>query len=82
MTLWCNSQPTIAVSKNPEHYMRIKHIDIMYHWLREKVERRKLKLEFVPTCEIVANVLMKSLVRVKHKKFRELEICRIVGTLH
>ena len=69
--LWCNSQPTITVLKNPEHHTRMKHIDVMYHWLREKVDRRKLKLEFVPTGEMVADVLPKSLVQVKHEKFRD-----------
>ena len=42
-----------------------------------------MKLEFVPTGEMVADVLTKSLVRAKHEKFRDgLGICKGVGTLH
>ena len=41
-------QPAIAVSKNPEHHSRMKHIDVRYHWLREKVENGLIKLQFVP----------------------------------
>jgi hypothetical protein len=82
LTLWCDSQPAIAVSKNPKHHSRMKHIDVMYHWLREKVEKRLLQLQFVPTDEMVADVLTKSLVRVKHEKCRQgLGVSRIEGTL-
>ena len=49
LTIYCDSQPAIAVSKNPENHSRMKHIDVMYHWLREKVEKGLLKLQFVPT---------------------------------
>ena len=83
ITLWCDSQSAIAVLKNPEHHTRMKQVDVMYHWLREKVERRLLKLEFVSTGEMVAGVLTKSLVRAKHGKFRDrLGIYRSVGILH
>ena len=77
LTFYCEIQPAIAVSKNPEHHSRMKHIDVMYHWLREKVEKGLLKLQFVPTDNMVANVLTKSLVRMKHEKCRtRLGICK------
>ena len=28
LTIYCDSQPAIAVSKNPEHHSRMKHIDV------------------------------------------------------
>ena len=57
--------------KNPKHHSRIKHIDlIMYHWLREKVEKGLLKLQFVPTEDMVADVLTKAPARMKHEKCR------------
>ena len=65
------------MSKNPEYHSRMKHIDVMYHWLREKVEKGLLKLQFVPTDNMVADVLTKGLVRMKHEKCRTgLGICR------
>ena len=77
LTIYCDSQPAIAVSKNPEHHSRMKHTDVMYHWLREKVEKGLLKLQFVPTDDMVADVLTKALVRMKHEKCRtRLGICR------
>ena len=65
LTIYCDSQPAIAVPKSPEHHSRMKHIDVMYHWLREKVEKGLLKLQFVPTDDMVADVLTKTLVRMK-----------------
>ena len=74
---YCDSLPAIAVSKNPEHHSRMKHIDVRHHWLREKVEKGLLKLQFVPTDNMVADVLTKALVRMKHEKCRNrLGICR------
>ena len=58
------------MSKNPEHHSRTMHIDVMYHWLREKVEKGLLKLRFVPTEDMVADVLTKDLARMKHEKCR------------
>ena len=76
LTIYCDSLPAIAVSKNPEHHSRMKHIDMMYHWLREKVEKGLPKLQFVPTDNMVANVLTKALVKMKHEKCRTgLGIC-------
>ena len=61
----------------------MKHIYVIYHWLREKVEKGLLKLKFVPTKDIVADVLMKGLARMKHEKCRTgLGVCRSQGTLH
>ena len=49
---------------------------VMYHWLREKVEKGLLKLQSVPTRRH-ADVLTKCLSRMKHEKCRtELGICR------
>ena len=55
----------------------MKHIDVMYHWLKEKVKKGLLKLHFMPTEDMVANVLMKDLARIKHEKCRTgFGICR------
>ncbi|GMF51699.1 unnamed protein product [Phytophthora lilii] len=33
-----DNQGSIALAKNPEFHKRTKHIDIRYHFVREKVE--------------------------------------------
>ena len=44
-----DNQGSIALAKNPEFHKRTKHIDIRYHFVREKVESGEVVLEYCPT---------------------------------
>lgn len=41
----------INISKNPIMHTKIKHIAIKYHYLKELVQDKKVKLEYVETKE-------------------------------
>ena len=47
----------------------MKHIDIHYHFIRSHVEHKHIKVQYVPTDEMVANILMKNLSQAKHNYF-------------
>ncbi|KAK8914337.1 hypothetical protein KSP39_PZI023872 [Platanthera zijinensis] len=47
--IWCDSQGAIQLAKNPAFHARTKHIDIQYHFIREKVEKQVVQLEKVDT---------------------------------
>ena len=64
-----DNQGCIALAKNPVFHARTKHIDIKYHFLREKVEEGVIELEYMPTDKMVADGLTKSLGRIKHASF-------------
>src|SRR6201999_44767 len=66
-----DNQSTITVSKNPEHHGRMKHLDLDYHWLREKVEMKAIAPVYLQTDEMPADLLTKPLPRVKVEQFRE-----------
>jgi hypothetical protein len=51
----------IALSKNPVHHERSKHIDMQHHYLRQNVEEKKVSLDFVPSADNLADMLTKSL---------------------
>ena len=51
----------IALSKNPVHHERSKHIAMRHHFLREKVEDNTVKLDFVPSADNLADMLTKAL---------------------
>lgn len=64
-TLHMDNQSAISVAKNPEHHGRMKHLDLRYYWLRDVVESGQIAPKFIPTAEMVADVLTKALPRDK-----------------
>jgi hypothetical protein len=55
------NQACIALSKNIIVNIRSKHIDITYHFNREKVESGEVDLKYCPTKEMIADVMTKPL---------------------
>uniref|UniRef100_A0ACD5TXY1 Uncharacterized protein n=1 Tax=Avena sativa TaxID=4498 RepID=A0ACD5TXY1_AVESA len=69
--LLIDNKSAIALCKNPVHHDRSKHIDTRYHFIRECVEEKKIDVQHVRTEEQIADILTKSLGRVKFVEFRE-----------
>jgi hypothetical protein len=57
--------------KNPQITQRTKHIDIMHHFVRERVADGDIKLEFIPGAENLADVFTKPLPGPKFRWIRE-----------
>jgi len=57
MTLLIDNQSAIAIAKNPAYHAHTKHIDVWYHFLREKYASGELELQYIPTGEQLADVL-------------------------
>jgi hypothetical protein len=53
------------MSNNPIIYKRTKHIDVRYHFVREKVESKELELVYIPTQHQLADVLTKPLSSIR-----------------
>ena len=60
-TLYTDSQSALALAKNPGHHYRTKHIDIQYHFVREKVQIGACNLLYIPTNDQLADCLTKAL---------------------
>ncbi|CAL8077757.1 unnamed protein product [Prunus armeniaca] len=59
----------LALNANPVLHSRIKHMDIDFHFIREKVQNKDLIVQYVSTDEQVADILTKGLhspLFVKH----------------
>ena len=67
-----DNQGTIALSRNPEYHPRTKHIDIKYHFIRDKVEKKELVLEYYPTEQMLADLLTKQLGKTLFQRLRGL----------
>nr|GFC00203.1 retrovirus-related Pol polyprotein from transposon TNT 1-94 [Tanacetum cinerariifolium] len=47
--IYCDSKSAIAISCNPVHHTRIKHIDVRYHFIKGHVKKGTIELYFVGT---------------------------------
>eukprot|EP00253_Pinus_taeda_P032245 PITA_32245 len=61
MVIHCDNQSCIKLTENPVFHDRSKHIDIRYHFIRDYVQKRAVKLEYTSTDEQMPDVLTKSL---------------------
>jgi hypothetical protein len=59
--LFCDNLSAIALSFNPVQHQRTKHIKVDVHFVRERVSRKQLSVQFVSSQEQFANILMKEL---------------------
>lgn len=56
-----DNQSAIQVAKNPKHHGRMRQIDLKYYWLRDMVNKKIIKVGYVPTGEMPADLLTKAL---------------------
>jgi hypothetical protein len=61
--IYCDNTSAIGISKNPVMHSKMKHIPIKYHFLREKIAEKNIRVEYVGTKEKVANIFTKPLPR-------------------
>eukprot|EP00253_Pinus_taeda_P010710 PITA_10710 len=71
ISILCDNTSAISISKNPVMHSKTKHIPIKYHFLREQVIEQKVKLEYVPSKEQVADILTKPLPRETFEYLRQ-----------
>ena len=67
--VYADDQGAIALPKNPEYYTRTKHIDIQWHWVRDEMEAGRIKLNYIPTADMVVDGLTKPLAHEKYEEF-------------
>jgi hypothetical protein len=47
--LWCDNISALALASNPVYHARTKHIEVDYHFVREKVLNRDILIKFIST---------------------------------
>lgn len=47
--LWCENLGATYLSANPVFHARAKHIEIDFHFVRERVAKKQLQVQLVPS---------------------------------
>ena len=58
----------MKLADNPQFHNCTKHIDIRYHFVRDTLTAGEITLRYLPTADMVADVLTKPLPQDKHEK--------------
>jgi len=58
--MYCNNPVALHIASNPVFHERIEHIEIDYHFVREKVLTKEICTEYVGSNDQLAYVLTKS----------------------
>jgi hypothetical protein len=68
-TIYRDNQSCIKLSENPVFHDRSKHIEIRYHFIRDRVQKGAVKLQYVSTKEQVVDIFTKGLPKGKLEYF-------------
>jgi hypothetical protein len=59
--IYCDNTSTISISNNLVMHSKMKHIPIKYHFLREQVTEKNIRVEYVGTKEQLEDIFTKLL---------------------
>ena len=72
LIVMADNQGAISLAKGDNKFhAHTKHIDLHYHFVREAVEHKKIKMKYTPTAENVADIFTKALLKPRFSKFVE-----------
>ena len=58
----------MLLGKNPINHDRAKHIDIIYHHIRDDIESGKIDITYIPSADKLADLFTKSLSADSHER--------------
>jgi hypothetical protein len=75
-TLWCDNLGALALASNPVYHAHTKHIEVDYHFIREKVVNKDITTRYMPTLDQIADIFTKGLTTNRFLLLRDkLKVC-------
>jgi len=72
VVIYCDNISNILLANNLVYHARTKHIEVHYHFIREKILAKEIDLIHVSTEDQVADIFTKALSTDKFRKFRKM----------
>ncbi|MCO5598981.1 hypothetical protein L7F22_053080 [Adiantum nelumboides] len=70
-TIYTENRSTLAVARNLIFHARTKHIEVHYHYVKERLLAREISLAYVPTQDNLADLFTKALSHEKFEAFHK-----------
>lgn len=70
--LYCDNNGAIVLANDPTNHARSKHIDVCYHFIRERIEDDTVSIVRVPSHDNLADAFTKPLPHPAFLKFQAL----------
>jgi hypothetical protein len=67
--LYGDNEPSIQLVSAEGHHERTKHVDIYYHYIKDRVKEGHLSLQHIRTHDMAADGLTKPLDKLAHRRF-------------
>ena len=72
IVVYCDNSSAIDISKNLIQHSKTKHIEIIYYFIKDLLERKIVALEYIPTERQNADIFTKPLDRSKFEALRQI----------
>lgn len=60
-TLWCDNIGATFLASNPMFHARTKHVELDYHFIRERIMSHQLQVQFICSKDQIADIMTKPL---------------------
>jgi hypothetical protein len=64
--LMCNNNSAIMLTEDTSYHVKVKHINIAYHSIRECASQHQIKVHYIRMHENLADIFMKALAKKDH----------------
>lgn len=65
--LWCDNIGANYLTANPVFHARSKHLEVDFHFVRDKVQKNEVSVQYICSKDQLADILTKPLTKARHQ---------------